>query len=300
MPKVKAPEGYIYVIRDMDITGQYKIGKTNHPATRLYNFGVQLPIRTEVVLVKSSKNANEAEKVLHRRFRHVRQRGEWFKLSSTQLESIFDWNADAVIPASVKKKRQKAFGRKKSIKDLGWSEQDWLDTSTPETEELDEIEEDLWETNEQGWDFGDGHMPLPEGDVEETVKYEVLAGKDLSGLDLQRFDLSARDLSFANFWGAELSYTEFEASDLTAVDFTDAVLRGANLRGAILLNSNLTGAVLRGASFANANLENANLTASELTDADLLGTKFNDSTILPNGEPWTSEIDMKEFTKCPI
>ncbi len=297
LPKVKAPVGYIYVIKDIDITGYYKIGKTIHPAARLSNFGVKLPIRTEVVLVKKSNNAHKAEMNLHRRFKQVRQRGEWFKLSDSQLDSIFSWNANVNAPSTPEKRNRKSIRRHNTvIRDTGWTNEYWR---YPDNEDMDDSEEELWQLDDlevEYWEVDNPDAFLPEGDIEETIVHVNLAGKDLAGMIMIDLNLSERDLSSAILWGAELSYTRFVNSDLSEADLTDAVLQGANFRGALLKNSNLTGANLRDANLGDANLEYANLTSAELSKADLMRATLNHSTILPDGEPWSSDVDLKRFT----
>ena len=282
LPKLRAPAGYVYVIQDVDISRQYKIGKTNNPSRRLLSeFQVQLPFRYEVILVKQANNALAAENYLHGMYREKRGMGEWFVLSETQLSAIDAWDANRIIPSTPKKKNRKSARRKSAIKDVGWSETEWADAETTEIDGTDDYSWDLDETEEDLWETEKSDTFLSEGDVEDTIMYENLAGKNLAGIILERSDLSDRDLSFANLWGANLSYTEFMNSDLTAVDLTDADLKGANLRGTNMMNCNLTG---------------ADLTNADLSSACLTGAKFDWSTRLPDAKFWSPETDMRRFT----
>lgn len=297
LPKLKPPSGYVYVIKDIDVSGQYKIGKTKHPAARLANFGVKLPFRTEVVLVKRSNNANEAEKVLHRRFRCARQQGEWFKLTDSQVSSIFAWDANVVVPSIPNRKKRKSAGRKTIIKDVGWSEEDWTDDDSERIDEADEYRlhgEMSYDEELEAEDHGEF---MPEEDIEDTVGNQCLAGMDLSGMNLQDYDMRGRDLSLANLWGAELSNTVFVNSDLTGAELCEADMSGADLSNADLQNCNLIGANLQEACLENANLRSANLTVATLSKADLTGARFDKFTILPDGNMWSPESDLSRFTR---
>lgn len=83
------PRGeYIYVIKDIDISGYYKIGRTNDPSIRLSTFDVKLPFRIEVIAILTCKNAMQGERELHVRFASKRVRGEWFNLDDSDLEYL--------------------------------------------------------------------------------------------------------------------------------------------------------------------------------------------------------------------
>ncbi len=88
LPKLRAPAGYVYVIRDVSHTGQYKIGRTNHPATRLNQFGVTLPFETKVIAILETNDAPALERELHQYYAARRTRGEWFDLTDRQIQEI--------------------------------------------------------------------------------------------------------------------------------------------------------------------------------------------------------------------
>ena len=88
LPKLNAPAGYVYVIQDMSHSQQYKIGRTNHPASRLNRFGVELPIKTEVIAILRTDDDKELERRLHQKFASSRTEGEWFALDSAQIDEI--------------------------------------------------------------------------------------------------------------------------------------------------------------------------------------------------------------------
>ena len=88
LPKLQAPAGYVYVIRDINHSQNFKIGRTNHPETRMNNFGVKLPFKTEVIAILKTDDAKELEQHLHRKFAMQHKRGEWFDLTGSQLRQI--------------------------------------------------------------------------------------------------------------------------------------------------------------------------------------------------------------------
>ena len=88
LPKLEAPAGYVYIIQDVDFSNRYKIGRTNHPRTRLNKFGVELPFKTEVVHILRTDDAVATERDLHKKFSKSHARGEWFDLDDAQLRAI--------------------------------------------------------------------------------------------------------------------------------------------------------------------------------------------------------------------
>ena len=88
LPRLEAPAGYVYVIQDVSHSRQFKIGRTNHPARRLNRFDVVLPIDTKIVALLRSHDAVALENRLHRRYRSVQTRGEWFELAPDQIDEI--------------------------------------------------------------------------------------------------------------------------------------------------------------------------------------------------------------------
>lgn len=83
------PRGhYIYVIRDKDVTGHYKIGRTNSPYIRLSTFEVKLPFEIEIIAIFACQNATIMESELHQRYAHKRVRGEWFALDESDIAEL--------------------------------------------------------------------------------------------------------------------------------------------------------------------------------------------------------------------
>lgn len=83
------PNGqYVYIIQDVDVTGLFKIGRTNNPEKRILNFGIHLPFTVGIVHIIPTDNMCQLESVLHRKFASKRVKGEWFSLSTDDLEAI--------------------------------------------------------------------------------------------------------------------------------------------------------------------------------------------------------------------
>lgn len=80
--------GYVYLIKDVSMTGHYKIGKTRNPHDRLSTFGVKLPFEIETVCLIRCDRYHELESNLHRQFADKRVNGEWFNLSPEDVEYI--------------------------------------------------------------------------------------------------------------------------------------------------------------------------------------------------------------------
>ena len=88
LPKATKP-GWVYVIEAISSDGcLYKIGKSVNPAKRLHQLKSVSPL--ELRLVHQIKCADMAavELELHVQYQNLRLHGEWFKLSSTELEQI--------------------------------------------------------------------------------------------------------------------------------------------------------------------------------------------------------------------
>lgn len=79
---------YVYIIKDVSVTGYHKIGCTDNPERRLREFAVKLPFETEIVLLIKNHNATAFERMLHSTFDDKRIRGEWFDLSGDEIDFI--------------------------------------------------------------------------------------------------------------------------------------------------------------------------------------------------------------------
>ena len=88
LPRLEHPAGYVYVIQDITHTMQYKIGRTNHPTTRINNFGVELPFKTEIIAILKTTDAVGLERELHNQYAIYRTQGEWFDLADEHVNEI--------------------------------------------------------------------------------------------------------------------------------------------------------------------------------------------------------------------
>jgi hypothetical protein len=78
--------GYIYCLHDQQ--GHYKLGLTKHLDQRIKQLSTQPPFEISLVFAFKVVFARDYEAFLHHRFREKRLRGEWFRLSSEDVESI--------------------------------------------------------------------------------------------------------------------------------------------------------------------------------------------------------------------
>lgn len=78
--------GYVYLLRS--ISGHYKIGHAADPANRLRTFNVKLPFEVEFECIIKTSDMRKLESDFHMKFQHRRVNGEWFSLSSADVEYI--------------------------------------------------------------------------------------------------------------------------------------------------------------------------------------------------------------------
>lgn len=81
---------YIYLIKD-NKTGLIKIGKSRNPYERLKQLVRQdtlLPESNDFILLRAWASEEYQERALHRQFINQRIRGEWFNLSSDDIQNI--------------------------------------------------------------------------------------------------------------------------------------------------------------------------------------------------------------------
>jgi hypothetical protein len=121
------------------------------------------------------------------------------------------------------------------------------------------------------------------------LKFEDLAGANLTNANLYRSELESTNLSGAILAGADLEGADLHNANLRGADLTGADLRCANLSGADLTGADLTGALLQ-----NALLHGADLTNAQISEAKLSGARFfcADLTgvVLPEGSLETGSI----------
>jgi hypothetical protein len=77
--------GHVYVIRDKNF---YKIGSTKNLVDRMKNYNTHNPNEIVLELYRLVNNYQTLEKLLHETFSAKRVRGEWFELTSSDLDEI--------------------------------------------------------------------------------------------------------------------------------------------------------------------------------------------------------------------
>lgn len=153
---------------------------------------------------------------------------------------------------------------------------------------------------------------LQDADLNNVIlKRTTLIGADLSRANLTSANLEDANLTNADLTDANLSGTTLSNANLEEVDFHGANLTGANLQDVelsefSLQGANLTNADLRGLTLSRLNLDDTILTGADLrgvsllgvdlTGKDLTGATFDEATTLPDGNKWTPETDMTQFT----
>ena len=83
---VDHPAGYIYLLQGTK--GYYKIGYTRDPKDRLRTFANKLPFDVEYLHLIETDNTMRAEKLMHTVFAHRHARGEWYRLTESDIAII--------------------------------------------------------------------------------------------------------------------------------------------------------------------------------------------------------------------
>ena len=89
--------GHVYVLRCE--TGLHKIGRTNCVDRRLTQLGIQIPYAVELIHHFPADNMFAAESFIHKRLQHARTKGEWFRLSSEEIDwlmGIKGWRSNVI------------------------------------------------------------------------------------------------------------------------------------------------------------------------------------------------------------
>lgn len=134
---------------------------------------------------------------------------------------------------------------------------------------------------------------------------------NLVNADLCRASLLDTDLERANLQGAQLDQADLKNAKLIKANLRDADLHRVRLEGALMADADLSGADLQHACLQGASLFDAELCGACLDHADLRGcclmyanlegaslegTLFDETTVMPNGEPWSAHTDLMRFT----
>lgn len=89
-PDIEAVDpGFIYVIRLVG-TDLYKVGLSKNPTNRIKTFSVEFPIETRCIALLESDNMNCAEYYAHALLMKHHVKGEWFRMSKTDLLRLID------------------------------------------------------------------------------------------------------------------------------------------------------------------------------------------------------------------
>lgn len=87
-PKQNQNSGFVYIFGSTD-TGYFKIGCSTYPENRLSNYqNTKLPFQVEMIHKFPVDDKYQAEAELHNIFNKQRSNGEWFELSSEDLQII--------------------------------------------------------------------------------------------------------------------------------------------------------------------------------------------------------------------
>lgn len=109
-------KGYVYLIGNSQF-GWYKIGKSVRPNIRVKTVGVLLPFTISVFAVWESSDHSRMEAYLHRKFASLRIQGEWFRLSSLDVNYLLSRPETKVrVMAEFKLKRDTPEGKKLIIR----------------------------------------------------------------------------------------------------------------------------------------------------------------------------------------
>ncbi|MBA3868728.1 MAG: pentapeptide repeat-containing protein [Anaerolineae bacterium] len=159
-----------------------------------------------------------------------------------------------------------------------------------------------------------GEDLLRGADLSNVVLTDIhLENANLAQAHLQHAILPKADLEGANLQEASLNEADLNHADLVHANLCKAELRSIHLEGAILATANLSGANLQYAMLGGASLYDANLSGVQLDYADLRGccmlyahlqgaslnnALFDEHTVLPDGEKWTTQLDLSRFTNA--
>lgn len=91
--------GYVYLVEGAD--GWFKIGRSKNAVSRIEKLGVLLPFSIETKNIIETDDMYRLESNLHKIFSESRGRGEWFALSSEDVEAISGIKSIFFMPRKV-------------------------------------------------------------------------------------------------------------------------------------------------------------------------------------------------------
>ncbi len=80
--------GYVYLVKVRSESNLYKIGRSRVPENRLKTFNVKLPFPVDMVALVKTDNMYSLERMLHNRFSDKRTDGEFFYLTTEDVQAI--------------------------------------------------------------------------------------------------------------------------------------------------------------------------------------------------------------------
>jgi hypothetical protein len=86
--KARQRNGYVYLLRTAHDVTLFKIGRTSNPDNRIKTFNVKLPFQVEYEHLIPTVDMYALESELHQRFASQRLEGEFFRLSSEDVQYI--------------------------------------------------------------------------------------------------------------------------------------------------------------------------------------------------------------------
>lgn len=147
--------------------------------------------------------------------------------------------------------------------------------------------------------------------VEEARKRGFLVDGSMQERDFQGANLEGAKLWKADFQGADFKWarmknTNLNAASLIGCRFVQANLQTAELnsvdaRGANFHEAKFYRAACNRSGFQHADFTGAHMEGAKLHNADLRGALFtraffDETTIMPDKQPWTAETDLRRFT----
>ncbi len=78
-------KGFVYLISGLQWT---KIGISICPEERIIGISSSVPFEVKIIAIVPTDNMLEMENMLHKKYAHKRVKGEWFLLSSQDIDEI--------------------------------------------------------------------------------------------------------------------------------------------------------------------------------------------------------------------